>query len=153
LRYLDAPFWSGSNLRYADGAVHREGDRRDRRVQAGLGGLQAAGARARAGHGDGQVAHRSLQRVRRALSGEAPSWTVAVVPTGPVSLKWNTGWPENAAEPVSFPEIVSVPDIGAALAVAVLLPDQGHAASPAASASIAVRAARFSYLARVSPCC
>ena len=48
-----------------------------------------------------------------------------------------------AAEPVSFPESVSVPDTGVVVAVAVLLPDDVHAASPAASASTAVRAARF----------
>jgi hypothetical protein len=47
------------------------------------------------------------------------------------------------AEPVSFPETVSEPDIGAAAAVEVLLPDDVHAASPAASASTAVRAASF----------
>jgi hypothetical protein len=47
------------------------------------------------------------------------------------------------AEPVSFPESVSVPDTGVAVAVAVLVPDDVHAASPAASASTAVRAARF----------
>ena len=52
-----------------------------------------------------------------------------------------------AAEPVSFPESVSMSDTGVAVAlavaVAVLLPDDVHAASPAASASTAVRAARF----------
>jgi hypothetical protein len=64
-----------------------------------------------------------------------------------VSFRWNTGISDIAAEPVSFPEIVSVPDTGAmvglAVAGAVLLPDDEHATSPAASASTAVRAARF----------
>src|SRR5580704_9514546 len=72
---------------------------------------------------------------------------VAVVPTGPVSVRWNTGWSDAAAEPVSFPDIVSVPDVGVVVALAaagaVLLPGDVHAASPAASASTAVRAARF----------
>ena len=68
---------------------------------------------------------------------------MAVVPTGPVSLRWNTGMPDIEAEPVSFPESVSVPDTGAVVALAVLLPDDVHAASPAVSASTAVRAARF----------
>ena len=68
---------------------------------------------------------------------------VAVVPTGPVSVRWNTWWSDAAGEPVSFPDIVSVPDVGVVVALAaagpVLLPGDVHAAS----ASTAVRAARF----------
>jgi hypothetical protein len=34
---------------------------------------------------------------------EVPSEIVAVVPTGPVSIRGNTGLPDIAAEPVSLP--------------------------------------------------
>ena len=44
---------------------------------------------------------------------------VAVVPTGPVSLRWNTRMSDIEAEPVSFPESVSVPDTGVVVALAV----------------------------------
>ena len=48
--------------------------------------------------------------------GDADQFGCVLVGEGPLAQ-------ENAAEPVSFPETVSVPDIGAALAVAVLPPD------------------------------
>jgi hypothetical protein len=63
-----------------------------------------------------------------------------------VSVRWNTKLLTVAAEPL--PKVVSVPDTGAALAVALcvaelLLLEDEHAPSAPTSAMAPVRAARF----------